>query len=134
MPLWSGTGRQLRHLSVKVVFSCKYQMPNSPDRILLISCHKSWRYELTCHWDSRPSIFLLCLGIWLSSSSSQDGHFKFYQGLKSWKTTTKSLVTPETKLLKSHSHPGWCGSMDWVLVCELKGCWFDSQGTFPGCT
>ena len=23
--------------------------------------------------------------------------------------------------------PGWWGSVDWVLACESKGCWFDSQ-------
>ena len=23
--------------------------------------------------------------------------------------------------------PGWCGSVDWVPVCEPKGCQFDSQ-------
>ena len=25
------------------------------------------------------------------------------------------------------SCPGWCGSVDWVLVCEPKGCQFESQ-------
>ena len=29
--------------------------------------------------------------------------------------------------------PGWCGSVDWVLACEPKGCWFNSQsGNVPG--
>ena len=29
--------------------------------------------------------------------------------------------------------PGWCGSVDWVLVCEPKGRWFDFQsGHMPG--
>ena len=29
--------------------------------------------------------------------------------------------------------PGWCGSVDWVLACKLKGRWFDSQsGHMPG--
>ena len=29
--------------------------------------------------------------------------------------------------------PGWCGSVDWVLACEPKGYWFDSQsGHMPG--
>ena len=29
--------------------------------------------------------------------------------------------------------PGWCGSVDWVLACEPKGHWFDSQsGHMPG--
>ena len=29
--------------------------------------------------------------------------------------------------------PGWCGSMDRVLVCKPKGHWFDSQsGNMPG--
>ena len=29
--------------------------------------------------------------------------------------------------------PGWCGSVDWVLACEPKCCWFDSQsGHMPG--
>ena len=23
--------------------------------------------------------------------------------------------------------PGWCGSVDWVLTCEPRGHWFDSQ-------
>ena len=28
---------------------------------------------------------------------------------------------------------GLCGSVDWVLDCEPKGCWFDSQsGHMPG--
>ena len=28
---------------------------------------------------------------------------------------------------------GWCGSVDWVLACEPKGYWFDSQsGHMPG--
>ena len=22
---------------------------------------------------------------------------------------------------------GWCGSVDWMLACGLKGCWFDPQ-------
>ena len=37
-------------------------------------------------------------------------------------------------LQKSHDHtPGWCGSVDWTLSCETKGCWFDSQsGHMPG--
>ena len=26
---------------------------------------------------------------------------------------------------KSQFCPGWCGSVDWVLACEPKGCWFD---------
>ena len=31
------------------------------------------------------------------------------------------------------SCPGWCGSVDWVLACEPKGYWFDSQsGHMPG--
>ena len=30
--------------------------------------------------------------------------------------------------------PGWFGSVDWVLACELKGHQFDtSQGTCLGC-
>ena len=29
--------------------------------------------------------------------------------------------------------PGWCDSVDWVLTCEPKGHWFDSQsGHMPG--
>ena len=29
--------------------------------------------------------------------------------------------------------PGWCGSGDWSLACELKGCWFDFlSGNMPG--
>ena len=29
--------------------------------------------------------------------------------------------------------PGWCSSVDWVLACEPKGHWFDSQlGHMPG--
>ena len=29
--------------------------------------------------------------------------------------------------------PGWCGSVDWVLVSQLKGCWFDIRsGHMPG--
>ena len=29
--------------------------------------------------------------------------------------------------------PGWCGSMDWVPACKLKGHWFDFQsGHMPG--
>ena len=27
----------------------------------------------------------------------------------------------------------WCGSVDWALACELKGCWFNSlPGHMPG--
>ena len=30
------------------------------------------------------------------------------------------------------SRPGWCGSVDWVLACEPKGCWFNSwSGHMP---
>ena len=37
-------------------------------------------------------------------------------------------------MFKSGSGPGWCGSVDWVLACELKGHRFDSsQGTCLGC-
>ena len=29
--------------------------------------------------------------------------------------------------------PGWCGSVEWVLACQLEGCWFDYQsGHTPG--
>ena len=37
--------------------------------------------------------------------------------------------------LKEHVgfHPGWCGSVDSVLACKARGCWFDSQsGHMPG--
>ena len=35
--------------------------------------------------------------------------------------------------LKSAPCLGWCGSVDWVLACEPKGHWFDSQsGHMPG--
>ena len=34
---------------------------------------------------------------------------------------------------KMSIHPGWCGSVDWVLACESKGWQFDSQsGHMPG--
>ena len=35
--------------------------------------------------------------------------------------------------IKCITSPSWCGSVDWVLACELKGCWFNSQsGHMPG--
>ena len=34
---------------------------------------------------------------------------------------------------KGNCSPGWCGSVDWVLACEAKGHWFNSQpGHMPG--
>ena len=34
---------------------------------------------------------------------------------------------------KSKQGHGWCGLVDWVAACELKGCWFNSQsGHMPG--
>ena len=37
------------------------------------------------------------------------------------------------KMLSSICSPGWCGSVDCALVCELQGRWFDSQsGHMPG--
>lgn len=89
-------------------FSCKYQMHNLPERNLLISCHKSWRNLYKASMSLRTLVLLyFCsafLGMWLSSSRSQNGSCKFYPLLKSWTTRTKSsLITPETKLLKPTS-------------------------------
>ena len=28
---------------------------------------------------------------------------------------------------KKEGNSGWCGSVDWVLACKPKGCWFDFQ-------
>ena len=39
-----------------------------------------------------------------------------------------SLLVWYTLLIKGrHYYPGWCGSVDWVMACEPKGHWFDSQ-------
>ena len=43
------------------------------------------------------------------------------------------MMAEENVNQNSFSRPGWCGSVDWALACELKGHWFDSgSGHMPG--
>ena len=43
---------------------------------------------------------------------------------------TARMVTSSAKIT---GEPGWCGSVDWVLACEPKCHWLDSQsGHVPG--
>ena len=38
-----------------------------------------------------------------------------------------------TKPKNVKGSPDWCGSVDWVLACKPKGCWFNSHsGHMPG--
>ena len=42
-------------------------------------------------------------------------------------------IIQNLKLKKIFKVPGWCGSVDWVLACEARGHYFDSQwGHMPG--
>ena len=53
--------------------------------------------------------------------------------LKINKILKKKKRKEKKKNLKERWSPGWCGSVDWVPACELKGRWFDSQpGRTPG--
>ena len=38
------------------------------------------------------------------------------------------------KKLKTEYSPDLCGSVGWTSSCQVKGRWFDSQGTCVGCT
>ena len=50
-----------------------------------------------------------------------------------WSGLLNSRTVSNKFLLFKNSHPGWCCSVDWVLACEPKGRWFNSQsGTFMG--
>ena len=47
-----------------------------------------------------------------------------------WKTSERPLVH---EWIKKLYYPGWCGWVDWVPACKLKGRWFESQsGHVPG--
>ena len=59
-----------------------------------------------------------------------------------WKVPEPGLIKPRSAptfrlLITTLEHyeacTGWCGSVAWVLACEPKGHWFDSQsGHMPG--
>ena len=61
--------------------------------------------------------------------------FRLFKRLltKLWKSYCGCKVGYENQSIKAMSSPGWCGSVDWVPACELKGHWFNSQSwPMPG--
>ena len=73
------------------------------------------------------------------SPNSRGGELDYLSMAERVKNVWSSLIyyRVHTKTVQTISKrafsPGWCGSVDWVLACEPKGCWFDSQsGHMPG--
>ena len=71
---------------------------------------------------------------WCEVGMVQKIRFQMYCGKR---TGFHALGRPKGRWRKSFKNwkscPGWCGLVDWVLACEAKGHWFDSQwGHMPG--
>ena len=125
---------------------CVQHKQNSLDclsRVLVSSWHYWWRirdYDLTKFYSTLlESVGKCCLSLSSFFSVTQaPGIWKSYSLGPTWLAKLwlfYSLFLPQIIItFKQYIHnPGWCGSVDWVPACELKGRQLDSQsGHMPG--
>ena len=97
-----------------------------------------WR-ERWC-WQDRLLESGVAVGVFTYDSQNRDWVIElrvmgWEQGRVHWQspdpdTNIPSRLVKQVILFycKTRKHsPGWCDSVDWVLACEPKGCWFESQ-------
>ena len=77
------------------------------------------------------SFSLICQNFNKNFSYFLYGWWLYYEYFKSYNWDYLGGVSANYYL--SQNCPGWCGSVDWVLACDSRGCQFNSQlGHMPG--